>query len=158
MQLKEYSGCIITIIVILSLLGGCSWYKSYQRQQLFERKRAKAIREAFIKDSLKHDPKYQDSIKQEELLWDKLLRMEDYYQEREIVGIVWYDHTVYHSCFHDIKEIPVNKYSINVCFTIEDINNLRFITKKEADDLGIKECEECEEIKRIYEKYKDEEF
>lgn len=155
--LKEYWGCIIEIIIVLSLFVGCRWYNSYSKEKgfrkLYEEKRSKVLRKAIIRDSLNHDPRYQDSLRREKAAFEEYERLLAFYQEKEFIGIVYGNDTVYHTCFHTIHDIENNSIYLN--FIDEDIDSLWLLTNKKAKELGIKECEKCEEINTIYSEYEE---
>ena len=150
---KNLFGCLLWIMIAVFIYKGCDWYSQYKKEnakaEYNEKMKNDSIRKAFIKDSLAHDPHYQDSIRIEEEKYQKWKLEHDSISNEEIVGFVLDGDSVYHSTFHSM-EIR-NDYN----FSIYDMLNLRFISRKEAEENQFKLCEECSDIYYAHSAYEN---
>ena len=69
-NIKGWLGCLLWIIGAVLLFKGFDLYSSYKKEKRYEsyieNRRNDSIRKAFVKDSLMHDPRYQDSLRKAE--------------------------------------------------------------------------------------------
>lgn len=115
-----------------------------------EKRRVDSLRNVFIKDSLFHDPRYQDSLRHAKYIRKEYERKTEYYEAREIVGYVYENDTIYHNNFHWIHEIPDEYLMIWTNYLIDDIGGLRFVTRHQVEYYKLTECSICEEMNQIY--------
>lgn len=125
-ELKPWASCLFWIIATLLLYMGCSWYTSHQNYAYNERLRKDSIRKAFIKDSLEHDPHYQDSVRNARAR----LRALETEMEMKIAGVMLEGDIVYHTAFHD-------------SLSIEDVGRILFVTNKYVEDNDLDQCDVC---------------
>ena len=147
--------CAVWFVSTILLFKGCDWYSSYQKEKkheaYIEKKRNDSIRKAFIKDSLAHDPHYQDSLKMVEVKYKKWKEEQDAIDIDKLVGFVKTGDSVYHTSFHTIDFIREHTYG----FMISDRPILRFVTAIEVEKNKLTLCDECEETELIRMRYDD---
>ena len=95
-------GCLIWVIIILAFWGGCEYRDYLKAERIKEQKLQDSIREAFVKDSLAHDPRYQDSLRKANIEFKQWMAEEDSINGIEIIGFMLEGDSVYHTCVHNI--------------------------------------------------------
>lgn len=159
MKSKEYLGCLVEILVLVFLFVGVKWCNSNMEEQnhqkLIEKKRNDSIRKAFVKDSILHDPRYQDSLRHAKAIKEAWERKVSYYQDKEIIGFVIGNDSIFHYVLHPIHIIPDEYKEIRVNYLAGEVFNPKFITGEEVKLLGLKWCDECEEIMDVYFSYEN---
>ena len=157
-ELKTCSGCLLAFIVAVLLFRGCDWFLSYQnkksREAYIEKRHNDSIRKAFIKDSLAHDPRYQDSIRLEKARYEKWEKEEELIKHSEIGGFVIEGDSIYHTALHTINFINDHAHGIE----ISKLSKITFYTVSEIELLPYKLCTICEEMSDVYSKYSDNEL
>ena len=149
-------------LLILVFIAGCTGYNLYsshqkelQRLQKELEKEKKERRELHIKDSIKATPAYIDSVrKSEEMYYDWEAKMNNL-EKKEIIGFVFEDDSIYHSCFHSVHQIYHPFMPLYTNFLDIDADCLKFVTKREVEKRGLYECTECSEIISAYNDYED---
>ena len=144
-NIKAWSSCL--------LFKGCDWYSSHQKEKkheaYIEKKRNDSIRKAFIKDSLAHDPHYQDSLRREKVRYEKWEKEEKLIKQSEIAGFSIEGDSVYHTALHVVGFIEDHSLG----FTLLDRPKLRFYTMNEVRARSLSLCDVCEEIDNVFNKY-----
>ena len=144
-NLKAWSSCLLWILGALLLYKGCDWYSSYQKEKehkaYIEKKQNDSIRKAFIKDSLAHDPHYQDSVCKANERFEKWMREQEEINRETIVGFMLSGDSVYHTSFHTIIFNGEHSYG----FMNVDKSRLLFLTGQDITNNSYRLCSECEE-------------
>lgn len=159
-NIKTCLGCAIWFIVAVLICRSCDWYSSYQKkkehQAYIEEKRNDSIRKAFIADSLAHDPRYQDSIRKEELFLKKWLEEQSAIDKTTLIGFAIDGDSIYHYSMHDLYIDNNHCHSYGFSTSIRE--QIIFLTLEEVEELGLKLCNICKEMDDIYNKYTDNEI
>lgn len=116
-----------------------------------EKRRNDSIRKAFIKDSLAHDPRYQDSMRREKARYEKWEKEEELIKQSEIAGFAIDGDSVYHTTLHVVGFTEDHSFG----FTIFDRPKLRFYTWNEVKMRSLQLCTLCDEMDNVYNKYLD---
>ena len=157
MNTKEERNSLLAVLVVLCCVFGYSWYSSYkidkQKEERIEAIRQDSIRKAYIADSLKHDLRYQDSIRKAEEKYQQWKVINDSIEREEIVGFVFLpDAGYYHNNFHPMVE---REDGFEHCYSELDIDELRFVTYGEVSINKLSLCPECDKIEDVYISYEE---
>ena len=118
-------------------------YSSYKKEKRYEsyieNRRNDSIRKAFVKDSLMHDPRYQDSLRKAEEEYKQWEEKWNAIKSIELIGFIMDGDSIYHTAFHPVKRIS----EVPSGFTESDIKKLQFTTRKEVEKDNLEWCDEC---------------
>lgn len=160
--MKDFIKRYWTGIFILAIICGCTGYYIYSYQQKKIDKLQKDLekekeerRKQHVEDSIKATPEYIDSVRKSEKLFSDWENKRKNLEEKEIVGFVYENDSIYHSCFHHVHIIYHPAIPLSTNFLDIDIECLRFVTKQEAVGLGLRECIKCLEIFSTYDDYQN---
>lgn len=145
---------LLSVLIVMCCVFGCSWYNSYKKDKQLEKKlavqRQDSLRKAFVADSLATDHSYQDSVRKAKADYLKWKALNDSISDKEIVGFVLLGDSCYHNIFHPLlKRVDGLEHN----YSVDDIPNLRYITYKESQINHLTLCQECEEINEVYSSY-----
>ncbi|MCR5242994.1 MAG: hypothetical protein K6D61_08975 [Prevotella sp.] len=153
-NVKAWSSCLLWIVGALILYKGCNLYSSYEKEAYIEKKQNDSIRQAFIKDSLAHDPRYQDSVRKAKEQLEKWTAEQEEIDRQTIVGFMLLGDSVYHTFFHVVKIYKEHSYG----FMNVDKSRLLFITKQDITNKSFQFCSECEEKEDLIMSIEDGEY
>lgn len=149
-------------LFVLVFIAGCTSYNLYFSHQKELQRLQKELdnekqerRKQHIEDSIKATPAYIDSVRKSEKLFSDWENKLHNLEKKEIVGFVFEDDTIYHSCFHTVHQIYHPAMPLYTNFLDIDAEYLRFVTKREVEDLRLYECTKCSEIISAYNDYED---
>lgn len=154
-NVRIFIGCFMWLLLAILFFKACDWYSSYKKEKrhdiYMEKRKNDSIRKAFIRDSLAHDPQYQDSIKRETAKQQKWLEEQEEIDMVGIVGYVMSGDSIYHTSFHVIVSSNDHYYG----FMVYDRPKLRFVTKNEVKNNQLILCGVCEETEDVQMMYED---
>lgn len=152
--------CIWGTVIYFSLRSCVSCiHKDRQKNEIELRKQFVADSIAHVKDSLEHDPNYQDSLmKVRQEMEKERAEFKSWYDTHTLVIIKEKDDSI--KLFHSTTScLTFGYYSYNMyAYKHDDMDDLflfKLVTLKEALDKGFSQCEDCEEIESVYGKYEN---